>query len=336
MSIYAPVDFNIENLLIGAPEAESIEKGKQKINYFRMKLWDRKVDERIHIQPHKMFCFGVQESHSMEDETKITGYECSFPLIAKVNEHVQIRQDEDENDIPPTWEELGANHEEIIFLNLLVAIHKKCAKNMFENKKKIGLGHVKKLEDMEQTLSPPWHWQKDKETKTINYTKSPTLKAKLIVGMKNGVKMYTRFYNSEDDKLNVMEYVGERFNAIPALAFESIYIGDKYFTFQIKLPEAVIFPAESSNTKRLLRHVTSNITTLALTDDSEKKPGQSFSSTSDPKSAQSEKFVTNKPTIKKGPIRPTHLKKTDDQKKNSNDEVNKLLGTNTTEIEEDD
>jgi len=269
MSVTTPNNIDLNKILFTDPEAESFEKGKQRISYFRMKMWYGNTESRFYIQAPKLYSFGVQEAKSMEDETKITGYDCNFVLINKPNEHLQVRTDDDGNEIQPTWEELGANHDEMRFLNLLESIYDKVCKKLLEVKTKCGLGKIKNLDAMKEKVSPPWHFAKNKETKMPDYTRSPTLKSKLSVNFKNGIdeaNIYSRFYNENDDKLKVTDYIGQRMYVIPALAFESIYIGDAYVTFQIKLPEAVIFPAESMGGRRLLKHVTSNINKL-MSDD---------------------------------------------------------------------
>jgi len=122
---------------------------------------------------------------------------------------------------------------------------------------------------MLEKLSPPYKFSKNNETKMQDYTKSPTLKTKILVNIKD-MSIYSRFFDNQDEKVNVLDYLNKRFFAVPALAIESIYIGDAYTTFQIKkLPEAVIYPSDELGNRRLLKPMNSLKNTkesLKLTD----------------------------------------------------------------------
>lgn len=252
MSAITVNEFDIDKVIFCEPQQESIDKGGKKIFYNRMKIWYEKEDNKLNLISHRIFSFGVQETKSMEDSKKVNGYECNFSLISKPNEKVKVAEDDDGNQIKPNWEEMGANNEEIKLLNILDILHTKAAKKLLETKSKCGLSKVKNLDAMLDKLSPAYKFIKDSETKMPVYNKSPTLKAKLIVIYKD-MNILTRFYNEQEEKIDALSLLKNRFEAIVAFAIESIYIGDAYVTFQIKLPEATVFPSDSTSTKRLTK-----------------------------------------------------------------------------------
>jgi len=251
MAVNQVKDFDIKKVVFSDPQQETIEKGGKKIFYNRMKMWYEKEDNKIYLIPHKLFCFGVQETKSLDDSTKINGYQVNFKLISKPNEKLIVKEDEDGNQIQPSWKEMGADEEEVMFLNILDSLYKITAKKLLEVKNKCGLSKVKNLDTMLEKLSPPYKFSKNQETKMPDYTKSPTLKAKLLMNIKD-MNISSKFYDENDEKLNIKDYINTKLVSIPALAIESIYIGDAYVTFQIKLPEMVVVSTQTTN-QRLLK-----------------------------------------------------------------------------------
>jgi hypothetical protein len=317
MSAITVNDFDIDKVVFSDPQQETIEKGGKKIMYNRMKMWYEKEGVKLNLISHKLFSFGVQESKSMDDSTKVNGYECNFSLISKPNENIKVEEDEDGNQVKPSWEEMGANKEEAKFLNILDALHTKAAKKLLEVKAKCGLGKVKNLDAMLEKLSYPYKFMKDPETKMPVYNKSPTLKAKLIVIYKD-MSILTRFYDDKEENVEVLSLLKNRFEAIVAFAIESIYIGDAYTTFQIKLPEATVYPTGNAPTKRLTKSLMIN--NIKTTD----SPQVSADNLKDTKSEKKSLFPSTKKTI---PIKQINqiVKKLPSKKKE--DDINELLGS---------
>ena len=252
MSVYTTKNFNINQIILSEPVTEHFEKNKKKINYYRTKIWSEKEGNRFHIQAPKMFCFGVQPILVDDNKDLTAGYECSFVLIKKPNENLVT-----DNEKQPSWKQMGATDEEETFLNILDTLHTTAAAHLFKHKEKCGLFAVKNEELMRDKLTTPWRFQKKKAMSGIpDYTKSPILKVKLLFSTaKQNSQMITRFFNPVGEKLEVLQYLKIRFNATPAFLFDSIYIGNPYITFQIKLPEAVIFTSDFFNSdKRLIQN----------------------------------------------------------------------------------
>jgi len=48
-----------------------------------MKIWNKTENNPLYIISPRLFCFGVKESKSMEDSSKVAGYQCDIVLIKK-------------------------------------------------------------------------------------------------------------------------------------------------------------------------------------------------------------------------------------------------------------
>jgi len=115
---------------------------------------------------------------------------------------------------------------------------------------------------MNERLSTPYKFSKDKETKMPIFSKSPTLKAKLNVSYKD-MKINSSFYYENDEKIDALSLLNTKFELVGAFAIESIYLGDAYTTFQIKLIEGIVFPISNTSSrllksKKIIEDVSSN------------------------------------------------------------------------------
>jgi hypothetical protein len=243
-------EYNINNVIFNEPHQGTYQKDGKKLTYYRMNITNSNNEKIIIICP-KMYSFGVQENN------KSDGYNCTFNLIDKVNEDVEIGLDDEGNLIRPTWEEMGADETELNFLNFLEELYVKCSENLTKYKKKCGLSNIKNLDDMKSLITTPWYFT-NKITNgeyEPNYAKSPKIKIKLNSNYKDMSVIYTNFYDEDDNELKVLDYINEPFKALSAIQLDNVYIGDKNISIQVRMLEAVICPIEK-NKKKLINRST--------------------------------------------------------------------------------
>ncbi len=155
------------------------------------------------------------------------------------------------------WDRDGPSPPQKEWYDTFIAIINKCKKHVVSVRNEIGKFDLEETDSELKKLNPAYI-KKDKETGKVVDGRGPTLYVKLFMSSPkkkgpNGekdVKIFTRFYDANDNLLDHTQLMGQRCKVRAAIRIESIFIGSK-ISIQIKLIEACVEMIEQS-TKRLL------------------------------------------------------------------------------------
>ena len=200
-------------------EPKEFQLPNTSIKYKRIKIETKLPNGKISplvVETPFLFSFGVSKRKNQETG-RLTGYSIPVCLWKK-----------DQN----------PNQEEQDFFNLLNNIHDICRsyleKNYGENQA-ASLGEILSYKQMEYTNS------KGKTKKKKDESSSPVLYVKLIYSEKT--KKILSIFNTKGRKnINPLDYLDQYFNTKMAIIFESIYLGRKIVSLQIKAHEVYIKP----------------------------------------------------------------------------------------------
>lgn len=193
---------------------------------------DGTVGELI-VPTERLFSFGVSENTSPES-SKVTGYTMALCLY---------------NRNGPTDEERAwvENHKRIVDV---------CIDHLLDVRDEIDQFELKKsdLTKIKGGLDPLYLKrvkEKDENGKIVLKVENENnlmLYAKLIRGKG---KILSMFFNENDEPVDPMEYMGKYCYAKCAIKYESIFVGAKSISLQVKIYEAVVEPI-GTGMKRLL------------------------------------------------------------------------------------
>ena len=228
-----------QNIVFSKPISGEVPGTKPKIEFKRINIFTKNEDGtegELVIPTNRLYSYGVSENVNPETK-KITGY--TFPLCL--------------------WSRDEPTEEEEKWLNNFNEIVDCCIDHLIENKDKIEKYDLerKDLEKIKGGLNP-LYWKMVKITDANNKTymqkaegKGPTLYAKLMHSRREN-RYLTKFYNMKTDE--VIEYtdlLNKRCRTECAIKIESIFIGAKIISLQVKLYEAYIEP--QIEVKKLMR-----------------------------------------------------------------------------------
>jgi hypothetical protein len=204
---------------------------------------DGTVGELI-VPTERLFSFGISENTSPES-SKITGYTMALCLYNRTGPTEQER----------AWVE---NHKRIV---------DNCIDHILDVRDEIDQFELKKsdLTKIKGGLDPLYLKrvkEKDENGKIVLRVENENnlmLYAKLIRGKG---KIMSMFFNENDEPVDPMEYMGKYCYAKCAIKYESIFVGAKSISLQLKIYEAVVEPI-GTGMKRLLSRPTPKSKVLA-------------------------------------------------------------------------
>lgn len=231
-------------MIFSEPIVSSVPDSKPKIEFKRINISTRNRDGSIGglvFKTGRLFSFGVCENTSPETKA-ITGY--TFPLCL--------------------YSKDGPTDDEKEWVETFNAIVEHCIQHLLDVKDEIDKFDLTEGE-LRKTKGGlnPLYWPREKyidpvtkkaELRVID-GKGPTLYAKLIHFKKNN-KFLTTFYDTKDNLMDPFSLITTDMqknycHATCAIKIESIFIGAKTISLQVKLYEAVVEPSENGM-KRLL------------------------------------------------------------------------------------
>lgn len=256
------LDFNPDNLLF-SDLVEGKVKDDPKINFWRVSLATQNVEmdgekptDQLdgtvgdpYLRFPEMFCFGVQESKSQDDDKKddgkkkSAGHSCSFVL-------------EDKEGASPQQRAVTAKIREII---AKIKSHILTLEDMIgrdADELKVGVKDLDKL----------IYQKRDKKTgKVAADAGPPSINPKLIefTGKNGALTIETTFYtedeNGELETVSPLDYLStdtqkKYFRGTPTIKLDSVFINSKTISIQWKLSECDVKPTQSGPTK--FRHYT--------------------------------------------------------------------------------
>jgi hypothetical protein len=141
------------------------------------------------------------------------------------------------------WDKEGATAEEKALSDALEEVGEACKDYLIENKDDDSL-ELYDLERAQLKKLNPLHWKRVKGKIVDGF--GPTLYAKLISFKKKGdINIISKFYNTDGEEVNPLEYEKTYSFVQAAVKIESIFIGNS-ITLQVKIYEAVIERAGGS------------------------------------------------------------------------------------------
>ena len=219
-----------QRMIFSKPISGEVPGTKPKIEFKRINIFTKNEDGtegELVIPTERLYSYGVSENRSQETN-KVTGY--TFPLCL--------------------WSKDEPTPEEEKWINTFNEIVDCCIDHLLENREKIDKFELER-NDLTKTKGGlnPLYWKMVKITDEKNKTfmrkvegRGPTLYAKLNYSKRED-RFLTKFYNMKTDEL--MEYkdlMNKRCRAECAIKIESIFIGAKIISLQVKLYEAYIEP----------------------------------------------------------------------------------------------
>ena len=218
--------FNVSNIVFNEPTQNAIPNSK--LSYYRIPIQMRYADGCVGdlvLSTGRLFSFGVSENRSM-DTNKVNGYVLPICL----------------------WNKDGPSGEEKEWTDTFNNIVEACKEHLLSAKHDVGKYD---LESSDLKKFNPLYWKRDRNGIVPNT--GPTLYAKLIRSMKNGVeKIKSNFYDANsDDEIGPLSLMGKYCYVQAAIKFESIFVGNKC-SLQVKLYEAYVELLDAGP-KRLLK-----------------------------------------------------------------------------------
>ena len=229
------VEYDMNRLVFSETACEKIpskDTTKPAMNYYRINIFDKLPNGKLQdflISLPQLFTFGVSES---SNDGEVNGY--SLPL--------------------PMWNKDGALPHQKYITDLLENKILDAIKQHLVNSKKTFKQPGLQLSDLRGMKI---FYRKKDEDGTENPEDHPTWYPKLMISKKEGIKNLTRFYKMDE---NGNSYIDEKNNPIffkdpltecktrgyvkPVIKVESIYIGSKHFSVQMKVKEADFYPLE--------------------------------------------------------------------------------------------
>ena len=201
--------------------AKKFKIPNSKMNYERIKierkLPDGKTTPLVVATPF-LFSFGIIERKDQETN-KVNGYSIPVCLWKK--------------DAEP-------NQKETNFLNIIKKVQDLCQDHL---SREYGENEASTLSDMLYYKQVEYVDKKGKTKKKKDETSSPVLYVKLIYSSETK-KFSTIFRVKGKQEVKPLEYKDKYFNTRMAIIFDSIYLGGKSISIQVKAHEVHILPFE--------------------------------------------------------------------------------------------
>ena len=201
--------------------AKKFEIPNSKMKYERIKI-ERKLPNGkttpLVVATPFLFSFGISERKDQETN-KINGYSIPVCLWKK--------------DAEP-------NQKETNFLNIIKKVQDLCQDDL---SREYGENEASSLSDMLYYKQVEYFDKKGKTKKKKDETSSPVLYVKLIYSSETK-KFSTIFRVKGNQEVKPLEYKDKYFNTRMAIIFDSIYLGGKSISIQVKAHEVHILPFE--------------------------------------------------------------------------------------------
>lgn len=241
--------YSTRNMIFSKP----IEERKGAIKNYRMPIKTKYPDGTegdLILPTEECFSFGLSENKDFNNPDAISGFVLPIDL----------------------WGREGASDAQKEWYDTFVAITDRCKKHVYSVRNELGK-HDLEPNDSELKKLNPAYIKKDKETGKVVENVGPRLYVKLISknlnNQKNGqkkveeepvddknkyknLKIFTKFFDSEDNLIDPFQLMGQRCNVRAAIKIESIFVGSK-ISLQLKLVEACVELLESSSNRLLSR-----------------------------------------------------------------------------------
>ena len=172
----------------------------------------------------RVYSFGVQENTSPETK-QVTGHSLSLAL----------------------WNKDGPTDEEKAWTDTFNNIVERCKKYIVDNKEELEQYELS-MNDLKK-FNPFW-WKRDKKNPDVKKRNNivegtgPTLCPKLIFSKKHN-KMLSMLYDPEGNEIDYLTMIKQPCYVTALVKVESIFIGSKVISLQVKLYEATIERLES-------------------------------------------------------------------------------------------
>ena len=211
-----PIDsFDVNDMIF---KVKKQEKGKMTIGYKVIILHSSDGGATVsglNIETDKVYTYGTSPNYSMEDETKLTGYQLPLCLT---------------NMDRPTEYQLQ-------FIECLNKISEKCRDWLYEHRLEFGRAGLHKSDVRDVNIV-----YRKKENGVPNPSAAPMLYAKLLTDYKDKSNILTEFTDWDTD-LPINPLTVSRQTVQAAVQIESIWIGAKTYSIQVKLTEVRVCPA---------------------------------------------------------------------------------------------
>ena len=221
-------NINEDNIVFHAAKKFKVPNSKMKYERIKieMKLPNGKTTPLVVATPI-LFSFGLSERKDQETN-KINGYSIPVCLWKK--------------DAEP-------NQKEANFLNIIKKVQELCQVHL---SREYGDNEASSLTDMLYYRQIEYHDKKGKPKKKKDLSSSPVLYVKLIYSTETK-KFSTLFKVKGKQEVKPLEYKDKFFNTRMAIIFDSIYLGGKSISIQVKAHEVHILPFEER--KPLLEYI---------------------------------------------------------------------------------
>ena len=201
--------------------AKKFKLPNSKMKYERIKI-ERKLPNGkttpLVVATPFLFSFGISERKDQETN-KINGYSIPVCLWKKDSE---------------------PNQKETNFLNIIKKVQDLCQDHL---SREYGENEASSLSDMLYYKQVEYFDKKGKTKKKKDETSSPVLYVKLIYSSETK-KFSTIFRVKGKQEVKPLEYKDKYFNTRMAIIFDSIYLGGKSISIQVKAHEVHILPFE--------------------------------------------------------------------------------------------
>ena len=221
-------NINEDNIVFHSAKKFKIPNIKMKYERIKieMKLSNGKTTPLVVATPI-LFSFGISERKDQETN-KINGYSIPVCLWKK--------------DAEP-------NQKETNFLNIIKKVQELCQDHLL---REYGENEASSLTDMLYYKQIKYVDKKGKNKKKKDESSSPVLYVKLIYSSETK-KFSTIFKVKGKQEVKPLEYKDKFFNTRMAIIFDSIYLGGKSISIQVKAHEVHILPFEER--KPLLEYI---------------------------------------------------------------------------------
>ena len=208
-----------DNIVFQAAKKFKIPNSKMKYERIKIerKLPNGKTTPLVVATPF-LFSFGISERKDQETN-KINGYSIPVSLWKKDTE---------------------PNQKETNFLNIINKVQELCQDHL---SREYGENEATSLSDMLYYNQVEYVDKKGKTKKKKNESSSPVLYVKLIYSSETK-KFSTIFKVKGKQEVKPLEYKDKFFNTRMAIIFDSIYLGGKSISIQVKAHEVHILPFE--------------------------------------------------------------------------------------------
>ena len=208
-----------DNIIFQSAKKFKLPNSKMKYERIKIerKLPDGKTTPLVVATPF-LFCFGISERKDQETN-KINGYSIPVCLWKK--------------DAEPKQKETN-------FLNIIKKVQDLCQDHLL---REYGENEASSLSDMLYYKQVEYADKKGKTKKKKDESSSPVLYVKLIYSRETK-KFSTIFRVKGKQEVKPLEYKDKYFNTRMAIIFDSIYLGGKSISIQVKAHEVHILPFE--------------------------------------------------------------------------------------------